>query len=68
MEKALRRDLVLFVYPRYGQMKNSQRIIRLFMKDSQIVALSTFVLFTGEAYGHYLIGKNEGKESLPFIS
>ena len=36
------------------------------MKDSQIVALSTFVLFTGEAYGHYLIAKNEGKEKFTF--
>jgi len=36
------------------------------MKDSQIVALSTFVLFSTEAYGHYLIAKNEGQEKFKF--
>ena len=36
------------------------------MKDSQIVALTTFVLFTAEAYGHYVIAKNEGKEKFKF--
>lgn len=36
------------------------------MKDSQIVALTTFVVFTGEAYSHYLIAKNEGKEKFTF--
>jgi len=36
------------------------------MKDSQIVALSTFVLFSAEAYGHYLVAKNEGNEKFKF--
>jgi len=36
------------------------------MKDSQIVALTTFVLFSAEAYGHYLIAKNEGQEKFKF--
>jgi hypothetical protein len=36
------------------------------MKDSQIVALTTFVLFSAEAYGHYLIAKNEGQEKFTF--
>jgi hypothetical protein len=36
------------------------------MKDSQIVALTTFVLFSTEAYGHYLIAKNEGQEKFKF--
>jgi len=36
------------------------------MKDSQIVALTTFLFFTAEAYGHYLIAKNEGSEKFKF--
>ncbi len=32
------------------------------MKDRDVIALVTFGLFTAEAYGHYLIAKNEGKE------
>jgi len=32
------------------------------MSDRKIVALVTFVLFSTEAYAHYLVAKNEGKE------
>lgn len=32
------------------------------MKDKNIIALVTFALFSTEAYGHYLIARNEGNE------
>ena len=36
------------------------------MRDRDIVALVTFVLFSTEAYAHYLVAKNEGKEKFKF--
>ena len=36
------------------------------MKDRNIVALVTFVLFSAEAYSHYLVAKNEGNEKFKF--
>ena len=32
------------------------------MRDRDIVALVTFALFSTEAYAHYLVAKNEGKD------
>ena len=31
------------------------------MKDRNVVALVTFALFSAEAYAHYVVAKNEGK-------
>jgi hypothetical protein len=36
------------------------------MKDRNIVALVTFVLFSTEAYAHYVVAKNEGNEKFKF--
>lgn len=36
------------------------------MKDRNIVALVTFTLFSAEAYAHYVVAKNEGKEKFKF--
>ena len=36
------------------------------MRDRDIVALVTFALFSTEAYAHYLVAKNEGKEKFKF--
>ncbi len=36
------------------------------MKDRNIVALVTFALFSAEAYAHYVVAKNEGKEKFKF--
>jgi len=36
------------------------------MRDRDIVALVTFALFSMEAYAHYLVAKNEGKEKFKF--
>jgi len=36
------------------------------MRDRDIVAIVTFVLFSTEAYAHYLVAKNEGKEKFKF--
>ena len=36
------------------------------MKDRDIVALVTFTLFSAEAYAHYVVAKNEGKEKFKF--
>jgi len=36
------------------------------MRDRDIVALVTFALFSTEAYAHYLVAKNEGKEEFKF--
>jgi hypothetical protein len=36
------------------------------MKDRDIVTLVTFALFSTEAYAHYLVAKNEGKEDFKF--
>lgn len=32
------------------------------MRDRDVVALVTFALFSAEAYAHYLVAKNEGKD------
>ena len=32
------------------------------MKDRNVVALVTFALFSAEAYAHYVVEKNEGKD------
>jgi hypothetical protein len=32
------------------------------MKDRNVVALVTFALFSAEAYAHYVVAKNEGKD------
>jgi len=32
------------------------------MSDRKVVALVTFALFSTEAYAHYLVAKNEGKD------
>ena len=36
------------------------------MKDRDIIALVTFALFSTEAYGHYLVAKNEDNEKFIF--
>ncbi|MDF1857977.1 MAG: hypothetical protein P1U29_03310 [Candidatus Pelagibacter bacterium] len=36
------------------------------MRDSEIIALTTFVVFSAEAYGHYLVAKNEDKDDFKF--
>lgn len=36
------------------------------MRDRNIVALVTFALFSTEAYAHYLVAKNEGKDDFKF--
>ncbi len=36
------------------------------MRDRDIVALVTFAIFSTEAYAHYLVAKNEGKEEFKF--
>ena len=36
------------------------------MRDRDIVALVTFALFSTEAYAHYLVAKNEGKDKFKF--
>tara|TARA_R110000787_G_scaffold151977_6_gene265683 strand:+ start:1251 stop:1460 length:210 start_codon:yes stop_codon:yes gene_type:complete len=36
------------------------------MKDRNIVALVTFAIFSTEAYAHYLVAKNEGKDEFKF--
>ena len=33
------------------------------MKDRNVVALVTFALFSAEAYAHYVVAKNEGKDA-----
>jgi len=36
------------------------------MKDRDIIAIVTFALFSTEAYGHYLVAKNEDNEKFVF--
>ena len=36
------------------------------MNDRHIIAIVTFALFSSEAYGHYLIAKNEDNEKFVF--
>ena len=36
------------------------------MKDRDIIAIVTFALFSTEAYGHYLVAKNEDNEKFIF--
>tara|TARA_R100000426_G_C4813698_1_gene107553 strand:- start:919 stop:1128 length:210 start_codon:yes stop_codon:yes gene_type:complete len=36
------------------------------MNDRQIISLVTFALFSSEAYGHYLIARNEENEKFIF--
>tara|TARA_R100001509_G_scaffold122544_1_gene76369 strand:- start:363 stop:572 length:210 start_codon:yes stop_codon:yes gene_type:complete len=36
------------------------------MRDRDIVAIVTFVLFSSESYAHYLVAKNEGKDNFKF--
>tara|TARA_B100001248_G_scaffold209788_1_gene163966 strand:+ start:2130 stop:2339 length:210 start_codon:yes stop_codon:yes gene_type:complete len=36
------------------------------MSDRRLVAIVTFMLFSAEAYSHYLVAKNEGKEKFRF--
>lgn len=36
------------------------------MKDRNVVAIVTFILFSTEAYAHYLVAKNEGKDKFKF--
>jgi len=36
------------------------------MRDRDVVALVTFALFSAEAYAHYLVAKNEGKDEFKF--
>ena len=36
------------------------------MKDRNIVALVTFVIFSTEAYAHYLVAKNEDNNEFKF--
>ena len=37
------------------------------MKDRDIIAIVTFALFSTEAYGHYLVAKNEDKKEEKYV-
>lgn len=36
------------------------------MKDRNLVAIVTFVIFSTEAYAHYLVAKNEDSDTFKF--